>query len=88
MGNHPYGWEQTIKGPGHRAKFDVRRVWECPHCRRQVRSGGHIVNRRCDCPAAAWMKLVEGPIPTPVSATTLAQVISEVSHVHGNMGQE
>jgi hypothetical protein len=55
----------VIKGPGHRIKFDVRRVWECPICRRRVRTGGHVVNLRCDCRAAreavpaVWMKLVE-----------------------------
>jgi hypothetical protein len=63
--------ESAIKGPGHRAKFDVRRVWECPACGRRVRTGGHIVNLRCDCRAAGgagpavWMKLVEGPPQPP-----------------------
>ena len=51
----------VIKGPGHRLKFDVRRVWVCPACGKRVRCGGHVVNRRCDCGAAAWMKLVEEP---------------------------
>ncbi|HKI33942.1 MAG TPA: hypothetical protein VKA46_18960 [Gemmataceae bacterium] len=61
----------AIKGPGHRNKFDVRRVWECPACRRRVRTGGHVVNLRCDCGAASgagpalWMKLVEGSRPPP-----------------------
>jgi hypothetical protein len=74
-----------VKGPGHRIKFDVRRVWECPACLVRVRTGGHVVNLRCHgCRAAGgagpavWMKLVEGPV----------QTTSEVSHVHGNMGQE
>ncbi len=61
----------AIKGPGYRNKFDVRRVWECPACRRRVRTGGHVVNLRCDCGAASgagpalWMKLVEGSRPPP-----------------------
>jgi hypothetical protein len=67
MGTRRRGWELAIKGPGHRNKFDVRRVWECPACNRRVLTGGHVVNLRCDCrPAngaapAVWMKLVEGP---------------------------
>lgn len=71
MGTHRFGREQVIKGPGHRNKFDVRRLWECPACQRRVRTGGHVVNLRCTCrPAAdaepaAWMKLVEGPRQPP-----------------------
>jgi len=36
-----------------------------------VRTGGHVVNLRCDCGAASgagpalWMKLVEGSRPPP-----------------------
>ena len=46
-------------------------VWECPACGRRVRTGGHVVNLRCDCRAAGgagpavWMKLVEGPPQPP-----------------------
>lgn len=54
-----------MKGPGGRLKFDVRRVWECPACRRREKTGGHVVNRRCDClakadpPRQTWMTLLE-----------------------------
>ncbi len=66
-GESPRSEGQTIKGPGHRNKFDLRRVWECPACHKRVRTGGHVVNLRCDCRAAngavpaVWMKLVEAP---------------------------
>lgn len=66
--------ETAIKGPPGRWKFDVRRVWECPVCRRKERTGGHVVSRLCDCqvqlPAAEqkWMQLVESP---PVARATI-----------------
>jgi hypothetical protein len=86
--------ERTIKGPGHRNKFDVRRVWECPVCLRRVRSGGHIVNLRCDCRVAGgtgpavWMKLVEGSRPLTPDRSGRAPSEPEVNHVHGNLDQE
>jgi hypothetical protein len=46
-------------------KHDVRRVWECPLCRRRAHSGGQVVTLRCGCLAGAgpdgqpWMRLVE-----------------------------
>jgi hypothetical protein len=60
-----------MKGSRGRRKFDVRRVWECPVCRRRARTGGHIVNRECDCLAASnpprqvWMKLIEEEAKKP-----------------------
>ena len=54
-----------MKGPSGRLKFDVRRVWECPECRRREWTGGDVVNRPCDCraksdpPRRIWMKLIE-----------------------------
>ena len=54
-----------MKGPAGRARLDVRRVWLCPVCQRTERTGGHIVQLRCDClgnndpPRHTWMTLVE-----------------------------
>lgn len=39
-------------------KRDVRRQWECPACGRRAKTGGHVVNCRCDC-GQAWMRLLE-----------------------------
>jgi hypothetical protein len=57
-----------MRGPESWRKRNVNRVWECPACQRRERTGGHIVNRRCVCSAAAWMCLVEekkGPATLP-----------------------
>ncbi len=54
-----------MKGPGHRMKFDVRRIWECPLCQRRQRTAGTIVHLECMClakenpPRQTWMKLIE-----------------------------
>jgi hypothetical protein len=54
-----------MKGPGHRSRYDVRRTWECPTCRRQVRTHGSIVHLLCRCgeketpPRQIWMHLME-----------------------------
>ena len=58
-----------MKGPGHRLKFDVRRVWECPVCHRRQKSDGRVVHLRCHCmdnchpPQEIWMKLIEERLP-------------------------
>lgn len=56
-----------MKGPSGRLRFDVRRVWECPLCRRREKTRGTVVGLRCDCVAKkdpsrhTWMRLVEEP---------------------------
>src|SRR6185436_905383 len=80
--------ELAIKGPGSR-KYVVRRVWECPICRRRDWTGGEVVSRICPCQGdisrCVCMKLVEekpGPdarkvpasVPTPQPAPTLAEI--------------
>ncbi len=52
-----------MKGPYGRLRFDVRRLWQCPSCRRFERTGGEVVNlvcRACRGTAEVWMNLVEG----------------------------
>jgi hypothetical protein len=74
-----------MRGPAARWKHDVRRVWECPACGRRERTGGHIVNRACDCrmkeePAQrTWMRLLEetGKRP-PATSEAPEQPSSEV----------
>lgn len=59
-----------MKGPYERLKYDLRRVFECPHCRRRVRVPGSTTYQWCTCPSNAdkpvVMKLVEdGPRRIP-----------------------
>jgi hypothetical protein len=55
-----------MKGPGMRLDLDVRRVWECPECHRQMRSEGQATSRVCGCTReGVAMRLVELPRPKP-----------------------
>jgi hypothetical protein len=49
-----------MKGPGARAAYDVRRIWQCPHCGRRAKAEGHVVSRVCFCkPEGVWMRLTD-----------------------------
>lgn len=55
-----------MKGPFERLKYDLRRLWECPLCKRRERSDGAVTSRFCPCPgkgasegARITMKLLE-----------------------------
>ena len=45
-----------MKGPYERLKYDLRRVWECPVCKRRERTAGTVTYRHCQC----RMKQVDG----------------------------
>lgn len=82
-----------MKGPYQRLKWDLRRLWECPVCKRQDRTPGTVTFRHCPCQMQKLdgklivMKLVEdGPpnrrplIPThhgPVTHDAKLLVIRE-----------
>jgi hypothetical protein len=38
-----------MKGPYERLKYDLRRLWECPVCKRRERSDGAVTSRYCQC---------------------------------------
>src|SRR2546423_38957 len=38
-----------MKGPHERLKYDLRRVWECPVCKRRERTAGTVTYRHCQC---------------------------------------
>lgn len=39
-----------MKGPFERLKYDLRRLWECPLCKRRERTDGSVTFRLCTCP--------------------------------------
>lgn len=41
--------EVRMKGPYERLKYDLRRVFECPRCRRRVRLPGSVTFFYCTC---------------------------------------
>ena len=38
-----------MKGPDERLKYDLRRLWECPVCKRRERTAGSVTFRHCNC---------------------------------------
>lgn len=65
-----------MKGPGMRLDLDVRRVWQCPACGREVRSSGQVVGRVCSCTKEGTaMRLVE--LTRPLPPVRLPQTASE-----------
>lgn len=51
-----------MKGPGHRYDIDIRRLWECPECGKQIRLPANIAHRQCTChEKKTWMRLVPNP---------------------------
>lgn len=47
----PEGQGSDMKGPFERLKYDLRRVWECPSCKRRERTDGTVTFRFCNCTA-------------------------------------
>lgn len=55
-----------MKGPGMRLDLDVRRVWQCPACGREIRSDVRAVSKLCTCTREGIaMRLVELPRHRP-----------------------
>ena len=53
-----------MKGPSGKLKFDVRRLWECPVCKKPKWTTGRVVQVASSCCPASdgttnWMRLVE-----------------------------
>lgn len=40
-----------MKGPFERLKYDLRRLWECPQCKRRERTDGGVTFCFCQCTA-------------------------------------
>jgi hypothetical protein len=56
-----------MKGPGIRIDLDVRRLWKCPQCGREMKATGVVTSRLCPASGCqgVWMKLVE-PLRKPI----------------------
>ncbi len=59
-----------MKGPFERLKYDLRRLWECPLCKRKERSDGTVTSRFCTCP---------GKSP-PGNQRTAMKLLEEAGH--------
>ena len=38
-----------MRGPFERLKYDLRRLWECPKCKRRERTPGQTTSQFCRC---------------------------------------
>ena len=38
-----------MRGPNERLKYDLRRLWECPACKRRERTPGSVTFNHCLC---------------------------------------
>lgn len=38
-----------MRGPFERLKYDLRRLWECPKCKRRERTPGQVSSQFCRC---------------------------------------
>jgi len=58
-----------MKGPSGRRRHPVRRMWECPRCKKRAITSGKVVQVQCSCTTdserPAWMALVNEPRPRP-----------------------
>jgi hypothetical protein len=66
-----------MKGPYERLKYDLRRVFECPHCHQRIRVPGSVTSVPCTCSGVGpdspprYMKWIEdGPRRIPSGSPT------------------
>jgi len=57
---------QPMKGPYERLKYDFRRVWECPLCKRRERTDGGVTFRLCTCTARGDGSRLDGSQQVPM----------------------
>lgn len=51
-----------MKGPGLRHDLEIRRLWRCPKCQRELRFLGDVVSLSCNCTdPPVWMQLIQVP---------------------------
>ncbi|MSQ94814.1 MAG: hypothetical protein EXR98_09700 [Gemmataceae bacterium] len=51
-----------MKGPRSRHRFNVLRIWECPHCQKRAFEPARVAHRACVClgkDRPTWMRLIE-----------------------------
>lgn len=60
------GGVAEMKGPDERLKYDFRRVWECPICKRREKTDGGVTFRFCQCSTRGEGSRGEGAQPVPM----------------------
>jgi len=68
-----------MKGPYERLKYDLRRLWECPACKRRERTAGSITFRHCTC----RLKQLDGkPVVMQLVADDIQRLVPAVTIQH------
>jgi hypothetical protein len=68
-----------MKGPHERLKYDLRRLWECPVCKRRERAPGSVTYRFCQC----QMKQVDGkPVVMKLIEDAVQRIVPPVTIHH------
>lgn len=68
-----------MKGPFERLKYDLRRMWECPTCKRRERTAGTATFRHCSC---QMQKLDGKPVVMTLIADGVQRLVPEVAPPH------
>jgi len=74
-----------MKGPYERLKYDLRRVWECPNCKRRERAAGSVTFRFCACQTKQTegkqtpMKLVDEAVQQTGARVQIRRIAEPVS---------
>jgi len=59
-----------MKGPRSRHRHNVKRIWECPVCRKRAFAPPQVATRVCECQGKdrpTWMQLIEPPPKKPIA---------------------
>ena len=73
-----------MKGPSERLKYDLRRVWECPVCKRRERTAGTVTFRHCQC----RMKQVDGqPVVMKLVEDGVQRVVPAIDFKHDPLAE-
>ena len=68
-----------MRGPYERLKYDLRRMWECPVCKRRERTAGSVTFSHCLC----QMQQLEGqPVVMKLVEDGVQRVTPQVAIRH------
>ena len=74
-----------MRGPYERLKYDLRRLWECPVCKRRERTPGSVTFMHCLCQMQQLdgqpvvMKLVEDGVQRVAPAVIIRHEMPEAT---------
>jgi hypothetical protein len=79
-----------MRGPYERLKYDLRRLWECPVCKRRERTPGSVTFKHCLCQMQQLdgqpvvMKLIEDGVQRVAPAVVVRHEAAEAAEAKGS----